>query len=115
MEPPAGFADFVLEMLEPMGGVNARRMFGGVGLFRSGVMFGLIGSDTLYFKVDEQNQGAYEDAGTGPFTYRREGREIALSYYEAPPDLFDNADDLSDWARRALEAALRAQCKGARP
>jgi DNA transformation protein len=102
VEPPAGFADFVLEMLEPMGGVNARRMFG------------RIGSDTLYLKVDEQNRGAYEDAGTGPFTYRREGREIALSYYEAPPDLFDSADDLSDWARGALDAALRAQDKGAR-
>ena len=114
MEPPAGFTDFVLELLEPMGGVSARRMFGGAGLFSGGVMFGLIGGDTLYLKVDDHNRGAFEDSGAGPFTYRREGRDIALSYYEAPPELFDNPDALSQWARDALEAALRSKKPGTR-
>ena len=111
MEPPAGFTDFVLELLEPMGGVSARRMFGGAGLFSGGVMFGLISGDTLYLKVDDRNRGTYEDAGTGPFLYQRQGRDIALSYYEAPPELFDNPDDLSEWARHALAAALRSKNK----
>ena len=91
-----------------MGGVSARRMFGGAGLFSGGVMFGLIGGDTLYLKVDDVNRVAYEDAGTGPFLYQRQGRDIALSYYEAPPDLLDNPDDLGEWARHALDAALRS-------
>ncbi len=103
------YADFVLEQLEPLGGASARRMFGGVGLFRDGLMFGLIATDTLYLKVDDGNRGDYEAAGTGPFLYTREGREIALSYYEAPAELFDDADELSAWARRAFEAAMRAK------
>ena len=103
------YADFVLEQLEPLGGAGARRMFGGVGLFRDGLMFGLIAADTLYLKVDDENRGDYEAAGTGPFLYTREGREIALSYYEAPAELFDDADELSAWARRAFEAAMRAK------
>jgi TfoX/Sxy family transcriptional regulator of competence genes len=33
-------------------------MFGGVGLFVDGLMFGLIGrNDTLFFKTDESNDG----------------------------------------------------------
>ena len=48
-------------------------------------------------------------AGVGPFLYTREGREIALSYYEAPAELFDDPDELSAWARRAFEAAIRAK------
>ncbi len=103
------YADFVLEQLEPLGGVGARRMFGGVGLFRDALMFGLIAADTLYLKVDDENRGNYEAAGAGPFLYTREGREIALSYYEAPAEMFDDPDALSDWARRAYEAALRAK------
>ena len=103
--------DHILDLLDGLGGVTARSMFGGIGLYRDGVMFGLIGGDTLYLKVDDRNRGAYEDAGTGPFHYQRQGRDIALSYYEAPPELFDNPDDLSEWARHALAAALRSKNK----
>ena len=103
------YADFVLEQLEPLGGVGARRMFGGVGLFRDGLMFGLIAADTLYLKVDDETRGDYQAAGAGPFLYTRKGREIALSYYEAPAEMFDDPDVLSAWARRACEAAMRAK------
>ena len=42
------FVDFVLESLEPLGGVSARRMFGGRGIYKDGVMFALIAYDQLY-------------------------------------------------------------------
>lgn len=115
MEPPAGFADFVLDLLAPLGGVTMRRMFGGFGLFRDRVMFAIIAGDSLYMKVDERNRPAFEATGAEPFTYRREGREVALSYYEAPAALFDDADALCDWARGAHQAAQRAQAKGGNP
>ncbi len=111
MEPPAGFTDFVLELLEPLGGVTARRMFGGGGLFRDGLMFAIIDDDTLFMKVYDGNRPAFEAAGTPPFTYRREGREIALSSHAAPPELFDDADELCAWARASCEVALRARDK----
>ena len=78
-------------------------------MVRDGRMFGLIDADTLYLKVDDETRGEYEAAGAGPFLYTREGREIALSYYEAPAEMFDDPDELSDWARRAFEAAMRAK------
>ncbi len=111
MAPPAGFTDFVLELLEPLGGVTARRMFGGGGLFRDGLMFAIIDDDTLFMKVDDGNRPAFEAAGARPFTYRRKERTIAMSYYEAPPELFDDADELCAWARAAHEAALRTRGK----
>ena len=79
MEPPAGFTDFVLDLLGPLGGVTARRMFGGGGLFRDGLMFAIIDDDTLFMKVDDGNRPAYLAAGARPFTYRREERTIAMS------------------------------------
>lgn len=109
MAPPTAFAEFVVELLEPFGGVGARRMFGGVGLFRDGVMFSLIADDTLFLKADDENRPRFEAAGMGPFVYRREGRDVALSYYAAPPHLFDDAEELCAWARDAYQAALRAR------
>ena len=42
--------DYLFDILEPLGPVRAKRMFGGAGLFLDGTMFGLIIDDILYFK-----------------------------------------------------------------
>jgi DNA transformation protein len=105
----SGFVDNVLDLLDGWGGVSARRMFGGHGLYRQGVMFALVAEDILYLKADDQNRAGFEAAGMGPFTYEAKSRKVALSYYEAPPELFDDGEAMIVWAKRAFAAALRAQ------
>ena len=68
------FVEFVLESLQPLRGVSARRMFGGWGIYKDGVMFALIAYDTLYFKVDDGNRQAYEDGGPALFHLQRQGQ-----------------------------------------
>lgn len=109
MPIPSDFVSHVLELLGGWGGVTARRMFSGYGLFRSGLMFALIADDTLYLKVDERTQSDFESAGTNPFTYSRRGKSVALSYWEAPAELFDEPQEMILWARRALDAATTQQ------
>jgi DNA transformation protein and related proteins len=103
------FVEFALESLQPLGGVGARRMFGGWGIYKDGVMFALIAYDTLYFKVDAGNRAAYEDAGLPHFTYTEKGKPIRMSYCEAPSEGFDDPEILCAWARDAYAAALRAK------
>jgi DNA transformation protein len=103
------FVDFVLESLQPLGGVGARRMFGGFGICKDGLMFALIAYDTLYLKVDDGNRQAYEDAGLRHFTYTDKGKPIRMPYCEAPPEGFDDPEVLCAWAREAYGAALRAK------
>jgi DNA transformation protein len=100
------FVDHVLDLLSAWGGVSARRMFGGYGLYRGGRMFGLVSDDRLYLKVDEASRPDFEAAGVQPFTYRARSRAVTMSYWEAPPELFDEAEAMVRWSRRALEAAL---------
>ncbi len=109
MAGESGFVANVLDLLDGWGGVSARRMFGGHGLYRRGVMFALVAEDVLYLKADDQNRPVFEAAGMGPFTYEAKSRTVALSYYEAPPELFDDGDAMIVWAKRAFAAALRAQ------
>lgn len=103
------FADFVVESLQRLGPVTARRMFGGFGIHLDGVMFALIADDTLYLKVDDGNRQAYEDAGLPHFVYTDKGKPIRMPYREAPPEGFDDPEVLCDWAGAAYTAALRTK------
>ncbi|HSA79730.1 MAG TPA: TfoX/Sxy family protein [Geminicoccaceae bacterium] len=103
------FVSYVVESLQALGPVTAKRMFGGHGIFLDGVMFALIASDTLYLKVDDGNRSAYEAAGLEPFIYTDKGRPIRMSYHEAPGEGFDDPDILCAWARGAHAAALRSK------
>jgi DNA transformation protein and related proteins len=108
------FVANVLDLLASWGGVSARRMFGGYGLYRQGLMFALVADDVLYLKADDGNRAAFEEAGTKPFTYDGKSKPVTMSYWEAPPDLFDEPEAMRAWARRAFEAALRANALKAR-
>ena len=102
-----GFRDFVLDLLAPLGPLP-KRMFGGVGLFHSGVMFGLLVDDTMYLRVDDRTRDRFIDAGSRPFSYMRAGQKVSLAaYYLVPEDLLDRHDDLLQWARDAIGAAQR--------
>ena len=99
------FADQVVGRLLPFGPVAARRMFGGFGVFLDGVIFGLIGWNTLYFKVDDGNRGDFERAGMEPFTYQGKTKPIRMSYYQVPGDVFDDAERVGAEIERAVSAA----------
>src|SRR5215471_11696010 len=105
-----GLVAHVLDMLRDWGGVSARRMFSGYGLFRQGAMFGLIARDTLFLRVDNRNRPEFAAAGSRVFSYRRGGdREVELrGYMECPPDVLEDADEMVRWATGAASAALAA-------
>lgn len=109
MRPASDFVANVLDLLAPWGGVSARRMFGGYALCRRGLTFAIVADDVLYLKVDDRNRPDFEAAGMEPFTYEGRNRSVALPYWEAPSELFDDPDAMIAWARRALDAAPRAK------
>jgi DNA transformation protein len=101
------FVAHLVELLECLGPVRAKAMFGGFGIYLKGLMFGLVSDDTLYFKVDEKNRPDYEERDLGPFTYRRGDKEFAMSYHRAPGEAIDDAQELCAWAKNAYGAAVR--------
>lgn len=103
------FVAYLEELFQDFGGVEARRMFGGHGIFKHGVMFGLVASDVLYLKTDPTNIEDYTARGLCPFEYQKQGRMVALSYYMAPDEALEDPTELARWAERAYAAAVRAQ------
>ena len=104
--------DFVRDLFAPFGPVTVKRMFSGAGIFADGLMFGLVVRDVIYLKVDDGNRAEFEREDSAPFTYTRgkkSGRpnEHALPYWRLPERLYDDPDELAEWARRAFAAAER--------
>ena len=95
----------VLNLVAP---VTGRSMFGGVGLYCEGLFFALMDDDRLFFKVDDSNRSDYVEAGMEPWSHG------PLNYYEVPPLVLDNPDELAAWMDKAVRVAELKKAK-ARP
>jgi DNA transformation protein len=101
--------EHLTDVLRPLGGVAARRMFGGAGLFRDGVMFALVSDEVLYLKADASTVPAFEVENLGPFTYgTKNGKRVLTSYWRAPERLLDDDDEMRAWCRRPADVAAQA-------
>jgi DNA transformation protein len=113
MAASADYLDFIKEQLADFGPVTVRRMFGGAGIFRDGLMFALIADETLYLKADATSQAEFQALSLPPFVYMAKGdRKTVMSYWRAPEACLDDREAMTEWARRAFGAALRAQKTG---
>ena len=105
------FATHIVDLLEPFGDCEARRMFGGYGIFHRGLMFGLVADGNLYLKADGDSRDRFLAEGSSAFSYYRKDRPYQLSYYLAPGEFFEDRDACLRWARVAFDAALRNPAK----
>ena len=102
------FASYVAELMQPLGQVRSRAMFGGFGIFLDGVMFALIADSVLYLKADKETEKDFTENGLEPFTYRKKGKKFKMSYFQAPEETLENDQEMNYWASKAYQAALRA-------
>jgi DNA transformation protein and related proteins len=102
-----GFRSFVLDQLEELGGVTAKAMFGGVGLYHGGAFFGIMARDTLYFKTDARNRPEYDRAAAAPFKPFLDRPRQSTTYYAVPVEVLESAPELAAWARKAIAAARK--------
>lgn len=98
------FVDHALDLLSLLGPVQARRMFGGYGIYARGVMFGILDDDELFLKTDGETEERFASAGCRRWSY--DG--LAQTDYFRPPDeAHEDAEAMEPWGRLGLEAALR--------
>ncbi|RQO53736.1 competence protein TfoX [Paucibacter sp. KBW04] len=103
------FTRHCAELLEGLGPVRTRRMFGGHGLYLDDLFVAIIIDEQLYLKTDAQSRPQFEAQGCQPFSYQRGSETHSLGYFRPPEEAIDSPALLRPWARLAQEAALRAQ------
>lgn len=114
ISPPNEFVDYVLEIMSHWATVNSRKMFGGYGLYREGLMFALIADEALYFKTDAASVAQFERSGSLPFVYQSATRSVQMPYWSAPAESLESPAEMREWCQLAYASALRAHA-GAQP
>lgn len=93
----ASYLEFVMEQLEMVTCcLQARPMFGGVGIYREGIFFALIAEDVLYFFTDESNRSDYDSREMGSFS---------RNYREVPVEILEDEEKLALWLKKSVAAA----------
>ena len=112
MSSEAAFVAHLLDLLEPLGEVTAKRMFGGYGIFRDGRMFGLVADGELFLKTDAENRGDFESRDLTAFQYEmKNGKVSVMSYHHCPEEALDSPQAMRPWAESAIAAAKRSGTK----
>jgi DNA transformation protein len=102
------FIEYILDQFSHWCHVTARKMFGGAGLYCEGRMFGLIADDVAYLKVDDSNRNTFIEAGSSPFKPYPD-KSTTMSYFEIPPDILDDPEELAKWAEESLVIQKRTK------
>lgn len=91
-------AEMLVDVLQPLGDVASKKMFGGYGIFGDGVMFALVDSGgTAFLRVDDGTLARYQAADS-----EKHGR---MPYQSIPPAVLADEARLVEWADEALAVA----------
>lgn len=102
------FVAYVVDLMQTMGPVHAKGMFGGHGIFLEGLMFALVADSILYLKTDKDTENEFKEKGLEAFTYIKKDKEYKMSYYQAPEEALEDSEEMNIWANKAFSSALRA-------
>ena len=104
--------EFLIDLFADFGPVTIRKMFSGYGISADGTNFALALRAGLFLRADELTIPDFETEGSKPFQYSTRAKTVTVnSYWELPARLFDDSQELAQWARAALAAAQRAKVK----
>jgi len=96
------FDDLFIEF----GPIRLRRFFGGDGIYAGDIMIGMVfNNDTIYFKTDAETRKAFDAEKSRPFTFYKGKELITTTWLSLPDRLYDEPDELAQWARAALKVA----------
>lgn len=107
----SNYIDYILELLSPNGEITARSMFGGHGIYKNGIIFALIISDELYFKVDESNEPQYRKLDSEPFTYEAKGKKTTMPYWKVPIEILEDENRIGAWLNQSYDISLQTKMK----
>ncbi len=98
------------DLFAEFGPIRLGRFFGGEGIWSDDVMIGMIFDDVIFFKTDEETRKGFKSEKCKPFTFvkHKSGETVVTTWFALPDRLYDDPDELAEWARAALTVARNA-------
>ena len=95
--PDDSFTEFVIDQLAGLGTVEARKLFGGRGLYWKDQIFGLIHRGRLFLRASEAGSVRLAALGSRPFEPKP--GFVMKGYWEIPAPILEDGDEVAAWAR----------------
>ncbi|KQR68730.1 TfoX/Sxy family protein [Rhizobium sp. Leaf341] len=107
-------ADAIEELFSGLGPVTIKRMFGGKGIYRNGLIVAIDLNSELMLKADRDTAPLFEAAGARQWHYpgRAGKKPVFMPYWSIPDQALDDPDEMTRWARLAYDAAVRSARSG---
>ena len=98
------------ELFSAFGAVDVRRMFSGFGIYADDVCFALYLRGEFFLKVDDTAIPRFAAEGSEPFSYATRKKTVTVnSWWRMPARLYDEPEELADWASQAVAVAAKAK------
>jgi DNA transformation protein len=95
-------AEALVEALASVGEVSSRKMFGGLGIFESGTMFGIVNSaGQIYLRTGDENIDLFTNAGS-----HKHGK---MPYHSVPDAVLKDESALILYAESSIAVSRRAK------
>ncbi|MBK8504784.1 MAG: TfoX/Sxy family protein [Saprospiraceae bacterium] len=101
------FVNYINDQLSNFAPFETKKMFGGIGFFKDGLMFAMIGGNTFRLKVDDSNQNDFEKRGMTP--YQNDSKKKGMPYWEVPLEVIEDKTELKKWAGKAFQVATKTK------
>lgn len=88
-------------------GIRYKAMFGGFGFYRNDLMFALVDEEQLYFKANDFLADEFIALNLPAFVFQSKGKSMALKYYQAPEQVFEDVEQMQAWSEKAYQCAYR--------
>jgi DNA transformation protein len=101
----------IAEMFQGLGPVTIKRMFGGKGVYHNGLIVGLEVNGEILLKADQESAADFAAAGSRQWVYEghKNRKPTAMPHWSIPVSAVDDPEEMSAWAKKAYEAALRSR------
>ena len=103
------YLHYIQDQLQDFGGYETKKMFGGMGFFKEGAMFAMIGKDVFRLKVDDTNRADFEAHGMVPFM--SDSKKKGMPYFEVPTSVIEDGAELAKWCEKSFAIALASKKK----
>lgn len=98
------YVTFIKDQMSEIPNVDTKRMFGGLGFFREGIMFAMIGGGKFRLRADATNIPDFEKHGME--NYRPNPKTKGMPYWEVPIEIMEDKGLLAEWVEKSYAVAL---------
>src|SRR4029077_4833549 len=100
------------ELFSAFGAVDVRRMFSGYGVYADDVCFALYLRGEFFLKADDTTIPRFVAEGCEHFSYSTRAQTVSVkSRWRMPARLYDEPEELAEWAREAVAVAAKVKLK----